>query len=89
MRAADRGRTSPPPLDGETSEGEPIGSIPLAGVPPRLEGIPLAGAGGTGFRCDFGVVITAGALDRRGATTAFAAGSVGWRPPCVRISAPQ
>ena len=77
MRAADRGRTSPPPLDGETSEGEPIGSI------------LLAGEDGADFRCDLGVLITAGALDRWGAATASAAGSVGWRPPCVSISAPQ
>ena len=83
---ADRGRTSSPPFDGEASEGEPA---PLAGEMPPAPRLALAGERGTGFRCDFGVLIPARALDRLGAATAFAAGSVGGRQPCVSTSAPQ
>lgn len=85
---ADRGRTSSPPFDGEASEGEGE-PAPLAGEMPPAPRLALAGECGTGFRCDFGVLIPARALDRWGAATAFAAGSVGWRPPCVSTSAPQ
>jgi hypothetical protein len=79
LRPADRGRTSPPPLDGEASEGEPATARRRS----------LAGEGGTGFRSDFGVLLFAGALGRWGAATAFAAGSAGWRPPFVSTSTPQ
>ena len=75
---ADRGRTSSPPFDGEASEGEPA---PLAGEIPPAPRLALAGERGTGFRCDFGVLIPARALDRLGAATAFAALAFGGHAP--------